>query len=264
MPPSEQRDLPAQRRRRLLELVVERGSVRVEEMSALFEVTGETIRRDLIWLEEQGQLQRSHGGAVTSQLTETTYENRLHEHEARKFAIAQHAKTLVHSGSTILVDSGTTTRYLAREIAGIDSLTVITNALTTALEFMGNEAITVVSTGGTIRTATLGAVGSIAESTLDSIRVDHVFLATHGFSAEFGLTYPDFSEAAVKKAMIRSGREVTLLADSSKWGRDSLVKVAALTAVDRIITDSGLPDDGIAEIGALGVELIVVPTPEES
>jgi DeoR/GlpR family transcriptional regulator of sugar metabolism len=129
---------------------------------------------------------------------------------------------------------------------------------------LANPSLTLVVTGGTVRRATLGAAGELAVATLQSLHADHTFIATQGFSAEAGMTYPSFEEVAVKRAMIAAGVEVTLLADGSKCGRTSMVRIAPLTDLTRIITSDPIPESEREQIEGMGVELILVGEDENA
>ena len=254
----------SERQKRIASLVRERGSVRASELTDLFGVTDETIRRDLAHLAEVGIVRRLHGGAVADHTREeSNFDRRRREHQAEKIAIARAAAQYVTDGSTIIVDSGTTTVQLARELQGKRDLVVVTNAVTNAVELMDNPNVTVVLTGGVVRPATYGVVGEMAVANLNELRVDQAYLAISGISIEGGLTYPNFEEAAVKRAMIAASSEVILLVDSSKFGRDSMVRVAPIEAVTRIITDPGIDSHMKAHLRDVGVELVIA-TPEAS
>jgi len=250
--------LPADRLQVIADLIRERGSVRGRELVDVLGVTDETVRRDLDRLAEQGVVRRAHGGAVAlrpGDETDTAF--RLREHEREKLAIGRRAAELVADGSSIILDSGTTTLALARALHDKRDLLVVTTAVTNALELVGNPRTTVVMTGGVIRPTTYGASGQLAASTLHDLHVDQTFLAIHSVSAAGGLTYPLFEEVDAKRAMIEAATEVILLADQSKFGRQSLVRVAPVTAVHRIVTTPGVDPEEAAAIRDLGIDLIV-------
>jgi DeoR family fructose operon transcriptional repressor len=248
-----------ERQNRIEQLVGSRGSVRASELVALFGVTDETIRRDLSRLADMGVLRRAHGGAVAALPTraESNFDRRLQEHEAEKIAIAHAAADLVKDGSTIIIDSGTTTVHFARALRAKRDLVVVTNAVTNAIELMQLPSVTVVLTGGVVRPTTFGATGDLAVATLAELHVDQTFLAISAISLEGGLTYPNFEEVAVKRAMIAAASEVVLLADSSKFGHDSLVRVAPLSVLSRIVTSAYLDPELTAAIKEFGIELTV-------
>jgi DeoR/GlpR family transcriptional regulator of sugar metabolism len=251
--------LPEDRLRVITDLIRERGSVRGRDLVDVLGVTDETVRRDLARLAEQGLVRRAHGGAVAlrpNDETDTSF--RLREHEREKMAIGRRAMELVADGSSIILDSGTTTLCLARALHGKQDLVVVTTAVTNALELVGNPRTTVVMTGGIIRPTTFGASGQLAAATLRGLHVDQTFLAIHSVSVEGGLTYPLFEEVDAKRAMIEAASEVILLADHSKFGRQALVRVAPITAVNRIVTTTGIDADEASAIRDLGIDLIIV------
>jgi DeoR family transcriptional regulator, fructose operon transcriptional repressor len=251
------RPFALERQRKIAQLVREHGSVRASELTDLFGVTDETIRRDLSRLADMGILRRAHGGAVAAPIrSESGFARRLQEQQEAKIAIAHAAADLVSDGSTIIIDSGTTTVHLARALRTKRDLVVITNAVTNAIELMESTNVTVVLTGGVLRPATFGAVGDLAVATIRELHVDQTFLAMNSVSLE-GLTYPSFEEVAVKRAMIAAASEVILLADSSKFGHDSLVRVAPLGVLSRIVTSPGIDPDLKAALVELGIEVIV-------
>jgi DeoR/GlpR family transcriptional regulator of sugar metabolism len=250
--------LPADRLEYIADLVRQQGSVRARELVELLGVTDETIRRDLSRLAQLGVVRRAHGGAVaTRPHDETTTAVRLREFAQEKIAIGQRAAQLVSPGTTIILDSGTTTLCLARALRRTRDLVVVTTAVTNALELVGNPGTTVVMTGGVIRPITFGASGQLAAATLKELRVDQAFIAMHSVSVRGGLTYPSFEEVDAKRAMIEAASEVILVADHSKFGREALVRVAPLTAVQRIVTSPGVDPSELAAIAEMGIEVII-------
>jgi DeoR family fructose operon transcriptional repressor len=185
----------------------------------------------------------------------------MREHETEKMAIARAAAELVTDGSTIIIDSGSTTVHFARALEGKRDIVVVTNAVTNARELMENEDITVVLTGGLVRRTTFGATGDLAVATLRELHVDQTFLAINSASLDDGLMYPSFEEVAVKRAMIAAASEVILLADSSKFSHKSLIRVAPLTVLSRIVTDSGIDPNTAAAVLDLGIDVVVAPLP---
>jgi DeoR family transcriptional regulator of aga operon len=254
--------LASERRRRIAEALEEHGAMRIGELAEMCAVTDETIRRDLVLLEDQGLLTRAHGGALATGLRiETPYNRRLAAHAREKDELGRAAAELVHDGSTIIIDSGTTMRSFVRHLKTKQDLVVITNGTSHIKDLLANPTTTLVMTGGVIRRTTLGSAGDLAAATLETIRADHAFIATHGFSIEEGLTYPSFEEVAVKRAMIAAGAEVTLVADGSKWGRTSMVRVAPISAVNRIITTPPIPMDEQQKLNDMNIELILTGAP---
>jgi DeoR/GlpR family transcriptional regulator of sugar metabolism len=250
--------LPVDRLQVIADLVRERGSVRGSELVDLLGVTDETVRRDLARLADLGIVRRAHGGAIAARPNdETTTAVRLREHSEEKIAIGQRAAELVRPGTTIILDSGTTTLCLARALRRTRDIVVVTTAVTNALELIGHTGTTVIMTGGVIRPITFGASGRLAAATLRELHVDQAFLAIHSVSVRGGLTYPSFEEFDAKRAIIEAASEVVLLADHSKFGRVALVRVAPITAVHRIITTPGIDPEEEAAIRDLGIDLII-------
>jgi DeoR/GlpR family transcriptional regulator of sugar metabolism len=157
-----------------------------------------------------------------------------------KQAIGTAAARLVVDGDTIILDTGATAVYLARALHGRRAITVISNSLRVLEELADETGITVVSTGGVLRPSARSLTGAGAESTFRDLRADKAFLSGTGFSLNFGLSTMSISEAAVKQAMLRASREVFLLADHTKIGIESLVKVAPVESIHRLITDPGI------------------------
>lgn len=251
-----------ERQRQILTLLRESGTLRIGELTRMFDVSDETVRRDLSLLQEQGLLTRTRGGAIAEGVhLETSFQRRLRENQDEKGAIARIAADYVEDGSTIIIDSGSTMSHLVDCLRSKQDLVVITNGINHVEALLSNPSLTVVITGGLVRRATVGAVGQLAVEALASLRADHTFIATHGFSADAGMTYPSFDEVAVKRAMISAGAEVTLLADGSKCGRASMVKVAPLTELNRIVTSPPVPESQQNKIRDLGVELVVADVP---
>lgn len=257
------RPLAEDRQRQIMTMLQESGALRIGELTEMFDVSDETVRRDLTVLEEQGLLTRTRGGALAESVhLETSFQRRMRENGAAKLAIAQVAASYVEDGSTIIIDSGSTMAHLVRQLRSKRDLVVITNGITHVEDLLSNPTLTVVVTGGLIRRATMGAAGPLAVESLSSLHADHTFIASSGFSASSGMTYPSFDEVAVKRAMISAGADVTLLADGTKCGRASMVKVAPLTELNRIITSQPISASEQSKIRDLGVELIIADAPD--
>jgi DeoR family fructose operon transcriptional repressor len=253
------------RQRQILALLQESGALRIAELSEQLDVSDETVRRDLAVLQDQGLLTRTRGGALAEGVRlETSFQRRMRENGVEKREIARIAADYVEDGSTIIIDSGSTMAHLVSQLLGKQDLVVITNGINHVEDLLSNPSLTVVVTGGTVRRVTMGAAGPLAVESLSSLHADHTFLATHGFSAEAGMMYPSFDEVAVKRAMISAGAEVTLLADGTKCGRASMVKVAPLNELTRIITSPPISESEQSKIRDLDVELIVAEIPDNA
>jgi DeoR family fructose operon transcriptional repressor len=245
------------------QLIVDRarsaGRVDGAELAAELEVTAETIRRDLSILERQGLLRRVHGGAIP--VERLGFEPGLATRDAvmttEKDRIAKAALSELPDEGSILLDAGSTTARLAEVLPLDRQLTVLTNALPTALSLATRANITVLFVGGRVRPRTLAAVDLWALDALGQSYVDVAFVATNGVSIERGLTTPDQAEAAVKRAMIRSARRVVLLADHTKVSCDHLARFGELSEIDTFVTDSGLDQRIAAEIESRGPRVVL-------
>lgn len=235
--------LVAERHKKIVELVNQRLSVRVTELSKLFSVTEETIRRDLEKLEKDQLLMRSHGGAVSVEKdhAETSYVEREITNAAEKKAIAKKAVRLIEPGDQIVLDASTTAWYVAKELEDMP-LTVLTNSIKVAIELSKKEQIKVISTGGTLLPQSLSYVGPLAERSLNMYHVNKAFLSCKGVHLEKGLSDFNESQALLKKQMMEITDEVILMVDSSKFGTRAFSQIGSLSKVDRIITDSKMDE----------------------
>lgn len=247
-----------ERRHEIEDLAQRNGRVEVSALAERFDVTAETIRRDLTDLEQRGVVRRVHGGALAAGRlrSEPAVAERSEAMSEEKRRIAEAARDHVPAGGTILLDAGTTTGALAPLLPADRSLTVVTNALPTAMTLSSRPNIELLFVGGRVRGVTLACVDDWATRTLDGLRVDVTFSATNGLSIDAGLTTPDISEAAAKRAMIRAGQRVILLADHTKVGQEHFARFGELDQVDLFITDAGLDDEPAEQLGAAGVEVV--------
>jgi len=230
--------LAAERQARIVHLIAQQKTVTVAELCKRFSVSDMTVRRDLQRLENDGILVRTHGGAVASTLEQdAAFGVREQSFTEEKEAIARVAASLVHPGETVILDAGTTTARLARYLHGKAGLTVITTSLHVLRELGSDDQITLIATGGTVRQATLSFVGSWAEEMLSRFHADALFMAATAIDLERGLFNSNVYEIGVKQQMIRSAHKVILVADHSKFGKQSTAKIAGLEALDCIVTD---------------------------
>ena len=234
--------LAIQRRDKILELLKEDGSAKVIKLAKIFKVSEVTVRQDLEKLEKEGLIIREHGGAFLKNVEDHVKSFSLMNQENldKKQLIGKKAADLVESGDTIILDSGTTTTEIAKNLVGRKQLTVITNALNIALMLGAEPGIDVIMTGGEFKPPTLSLTGQKAADFFEDIHVDKLFLATAGISLRSGLTYPSLSDIVVKKAMIDTAEKVYLVADSSKIGKNAFASLGALSLIDYIITDAGI------------------------
>jgi DeoR family transcriptional regulator, fructose operon transcriptional repressor len=229
--------LVAERHQKILELVNSRESIRVSELSQLFSVTEEIIRRDLFQLEQQNKLKRSHGGAVKIQSeTETPYFEREITNVVEKREIAKQAVRLIDTNDRIILDASTTAWYMAKIVPDIP-LTVITNSIKVATELSKKKNITVISTGGNLLSKSLSFVGPLAERSLESYYVNKVFLSCKGMHFDRGFSESTELQALIKKQMLSIADSVYLMVDNTKFGVQAFAHVGFLHEIDKVITD---------------------------
>ncbi len=246
-----------------LQAIVERarqhGRVEVVALATELQVTPETIRRDLTSLERQGLLRRVHGGAipVTRLGFEPAVSQRAERLTEEKDRIAKAALAELPSEGAILLDAGTTTARIAEALPQDRELTVVTNSIPIALTLSVRPNLQLLVTGGRIRSRTLAGVGDWTVSALSRVRVDVAFLGANGISPEFGLTTPDQSEAAAKRAMIAAARRSVVVADHTKLGEDYFARFADLDEIDTVITDSGADEELVSLLEAKGPTVVL-------
>jgi DeoR family transcriptional regulator, fructose operon transcriptional repressor len=233
------------------------GSVDVAKLADEYEVTTETIRRDLTKLEQMGLLRRVHGGAIPVERMQVvpTVEERAASRAAEKRAIAIAALAELPLQGAVLIDSGTTTSRLADIFPEDREITVITNALPTSEALLTKPRLTVFQLGGRIRRHTIATVETWALQALAEVRVDVAFLGSYGVSATQGLTTPDPSEGAVKRAMAETARRVVVLADHTKIGAEHMSIWASISDIDLLITDREAPAKSVGELTRAGLEV---------
>lgn len=251
-----------ERRRAILGLLEKHGSVAVGDMVERFGVSSVTLRSDLDALAQIGALVRSHGGAVRRLDPVEDYPVSFKEtlHHAEKVRIAQAAVKLLRPNQTTIIDSGTTTLQVARQIKAqkLKNLTVVTNALNIAAELADAQNVSLVMIGGILRRLSNSFVGPQAERMIRELHADHFFLAVDGLDPEVGPTTPDILEAQLNGLMMEVSTEVTIVADASKIGRRSLTAIGAITSVRRLITDNRISPKMVQAFESKGLEVMVV------
>lgn len=234
--------LANQRRDKILELLKEDGSAKVIKLAKIFKVSEVTVRQDLEKLEKDGFIKREHGGAFLKNVENSVKSFTLlnQDNIEKKQRIGKKAAELIEMGETIILDSGSTTTEIAKNLIGRKGITVITNALNIAMMLGAEPGIEVIVTGGEFKPPTLSLTGQKAAAFFEDINVHKLFLATAGISLRSGLTYPSLSDIVVKKAMIDASDVTYLVADSTKIGKNAFASLGALSLIDFIITDAGV------------------------
>lgn len=251
--------LAEERRQKIIEKINIDGTVHVSDLSKELDVTEETIRRDLDILDQRNLLARTHGGAVAvennskAELSFNVREDRLKKY---KLEIAKKALKLIEEGETIFLDASTTAMYLARQLSSINNLTVITNSIKIMLELIDEDNITVISTGGTLRSNSFSFVGPLANETVKKYFADKIFASCKGVSTQHGATDSNELEIEVKENMIKQAKEVIIIADHCKLNGVGLAKFAEFDQISKIITDNDADIKTIDEFETAGVRIV--------
>ncbi|MBD9679662.1 DeoR/GlpR family transcriptional regulator [Pseudomonas sp. PDM18] len=229
------------RQQSILDLVRERGYLSIEELAQQFAVTPQTIRRDINQLAEQNLLRRYHGGAAwDSSIENTAYNTRADQMRDEKQRIAEAIAAHIPDNASLFINIGTTTEAIARALLGHKNLKVITNNLHVASILAGKDDFEVLIAGGTVR-GDGGVVGQAAVDFIEQFRVDFAVVGISGIDEDGSLLDFDYQEVRVSRAIIDNARQVFLAADSSKFGRNAVVRLGPISLVSRVFTDSPPP-----------------------
>ncbi len=252
--------LGEQRRRKILDLIEQRGQITVRDLVEKFSISAVTGRSDLDALSSEGLAVRSHGGAVRRVEASQDYPLRLKKtlHHAEKVRIGRAAAELIQNSETIILDAGTTTAEIARHLKTrrLQSVTIITHALNVACELMDETNVSVIMIGGLLRPVSCSFVGPQAEMMLKEFHADRLFLGVDGFDLEIGPSTPDVLEAQLNSLMMRISKEVNVVADFSKLGGRSLARIGPLSGVHRLITDGRAPAEFTEALRKSKIEVI--------
>jgi len=257
-----------ERRHRIKEILLREGSVRVADLIVVFNVSDETIRRDLDQLADEGIVQRSHGGAVLADNVRTAIaaippvQQRTLELSAEKDSIGRAAAALVEDGQMVIIDAGSTTWNVARHLRTCRDVTVITNSLVVAQECAKNPNLSIHMTGGRLIPRSMCLVGPQAETELRRYHAHISILGATGISLDKGFACTDIFEAETKRAMAESAARVVVVADHSKLQKRGLVSFASLDDVDLLITSALAEPATVAEFKARGVAVAACPIGE--
>lgn len=250
--------LVAERRHRIVELLREHGKVTVEALAARFATSAVTIRTDLATLEAGGALERTHGGALLRRdEDDQPIAVKQTLHHAEKVRIAKVAASLIEDGETLILDSGTTTAEIARQIRKLEgrSINVITNALNIAMLLADIPFVRLIMPGGILRPESNSLSGHMAEAALADLQADRLFLGADGLDPERGVMTPHLPEARLNAKMIEISRQVIAVADSSKLERRNISLIARVEQLHMLITDTGANPEVVAELERRGVEV---------
>ncbi|UGB29309.1 DeoR/GlpR family DNA-binding transcription regulator [Metabacillus sp. B2-18] len=246
------------RKKEILKLLTNSGAVRVAQLSKVFGVTEETIRRDLEKLEAEGQLKRVHGGAVP--LSESSIElpflERTVKNIEQKIKIGQMAANYVNDRDIIALDSSSTCLELAKNI-GDKKVSVLTNGFFVVQELGQKQDVSVLCTGGYYNADHHAFFGHSAENSIEGLHIGKLFLSCKGFDVNWGISESHEQQAMFKRKLLSIAGQVNLLVDSSKLNVKALIQTAPLEKIHRIITDNGIEDALVKSIENQGIEVVI-------
>lgn len=250
----------------ILELLMQHNSVLVSDLATKLNVSSVTIRKDLTELEKEKKLYRNHGKAILI----NPYINDRNVNEKEKFyteekrAIGICAAGLIAPKDSILIASGTTMHFLARQIHATEHLTVITASLQVSEILSQDPEIDIIQLGGLLRHSSLSVVSKYAENMLSNFSCSKLYMGVDGIDLDFGITTTDMMEANLNRAMMQAAQKTIVLADSSKFGRRGFSKISDMEEVDHIITDSHIAPAVARRIEEMGIELSIADVSQPS
>jgi len=233
-----------ERRMKIMQMLSEKNQVFVNDLSTNFGVSEVTIRNDLKQLEDKKLLIRARGGAMSITQTVSTDLHLGEKHRmniSEKVRIGKAAANLIIENDTVIIDSGTTTLEIVKNLnPAVNNVTIVTNALNIVNHLISNEHINLIVPGGILRKKSLSLIGPLAERNFKNLYVDKVFLGVDGFDTMKGISTPIIEEAYLNQVMIDVASEVIVVTDSSKFHRKSLAFICSLDRIKTVITDSGI------------------------
>ncbi|GGH54542.1 DeoR family transcriptional regulator [Paenibacillus silvae] len=248
-----------ERKQTILTQLAVQGKVQVQTLAQLFQVSTETIRRDLDRLEKEGELRKVYGGAVRARsgMVEAPFQKRSQLQLQEKQAIGAAAAALVEDGETIMLDNGTTPIEIMRHLQHRSEVTVITHSVPVLTMAMESFAGKIIFAGGEIHKAVQASTGPAAHEMLDQFKVNKAFISAGGISFSDGITDYVLEEALISRKMIERAEETILVADHTKFGRSTFAKIASVDHVAMVITDSGCPAEWIEHLQRLEIETVI-------
>jgi len=252
--------IPAQRRKLIQEHLTTHKIASIADLSGLVESSEATIRRDLEWLENEGLLERTYGGAILNQRynLESAYEQRATSFPEEKRLIGERAVSLIEDGDIVFINSGTTTAQIFHHIPKDAKITVFTNNTIAAFEISDDIEYEVVLLGGRLNNKVNAVTGSLTIGYLSQIYADKTFVGVDGISLKFGCTVPTNAEAEIVRMMIaRTRGMVAVVTDHSKWGVVSNFEVAKVDQIHKLITDSGIDSGAYDALVSQSVDVVI-------
>lgn len=253
--------IPAARKQQIINEIENNGFVSAMELAEKLAISLSTIRRDLIELEQEGVITRTRGGAVSSAhgfVLDTVPSSRATRNTTEKVKIAHVAAEMVSAAGCIILDTGSTTLEVARQLFPRQALQVITDSIEIAYELRDRENVSIIVTGGLMRAGSYGLYGSFGEEMLESMHAQACVMGAIGLSLREGLTKHDIESLAIRKKMVEISHQLICVADSSKFNVTGLVSVCPVDRVDVLITDAGIDPKFKQALENIGIKVIVV------
>lgn len=250
--------LAIERRNEILEKLQKEKKVVVSELSQHYQVSEETIRRDLDKLENDGLVTKSYGGAVLNEhgIFDLPFNIRKNQHIVEKQQIASLVANLIHDGETLMLDFSSTVGYVAKALKEKKKMTVITNSVEILMELFEVPEWTVISTGGVLREKIFGLVGPQTDRVIQSYHVDKAIISCKGLSLDAGVTDSDEQDISSKRMMIRAAKERILVADSTKFDEVAFAQIAEWTDFTKVVTNQKPSQQWLQEFERQGIECI--------
>jgi DeoR family transcriptional regulator, aga operon transcriptional repressor len=247
------------RRAKILDRLESSGQVEVPNLSELFKVSEVTIRNDLAHLEKKNLLLRTRGGAIKQRRVGLDFAlaEKQKQHLQEKQHIGRAAAEMIQEHDTVILDSGSTTMEIARNLGHLNQVTVITNALNIAGILAEYKNIKVIIPGGFLRENSYSLIGSMAEQSVRNYYCDKLFLGVDGFDSRYGISTPNIEEAQLNRVMVEISRELIVVTDSSKFNRRSFAFIAPSSQIDFVVTDKGIPLEEQNNLKTMGVKVII-------
>ncbi len=247
-----------ERHNKIQQLVRAKGFVSIEQLAAHFEVTPQTIRRDINLLSREGAIHRYHGGAGLPPSTENVaYTQRKVLCLKEKEQIARMVAAHIPDHASLFINIGTTTEEIAKLLCGHERLRVITNSLNVASILAGNENFEIIVAGGLVRPRDGGIVGPLTIDFIQQFRVDFGIIGISGVDLDGTLLDFDYREVRAARAIIDNSRKVFLAADHTKFGRNAMVRLGSISEIDALFTDRQPTESLVEVLNAGAVELHV-------
>lgn len=246
----------------ILEQLLRKGALRVDDVCSKFKISVATARRDLEGLERRGRLRRTHGGAISIEPLlyqafshVSSYREQIEKLADEKRRIAMAASELINDGDTIALTPGTTTTQIMRALHAQKSITVVTNTVNLAMELSNRPSVSVFVTGGFLHSGWFSLTGQAATDAMRRIFADKVFVGANGFDSEHGATAYHPDEASFNSVMVQQARERIVVADHSKLGVVATHLFCSIKDVHRLITDTGATDEMIGGFIEKGIDV---------